>query len=148
MPKTTRPPIINFRLTLGDTQRIDAVCRLEGKNRPEIVRRAVTDYLDRLGKEQADARETKLEHRLKKMEDRIAGLLARANIDIGVILDIIYRNMPETKRDDVLKTAHKKSVSRLRRKLEIEGEGLVQVYKAEISAGEPEAAGPENKPGS
>ena len=73
---------------------------------------------------------------------------ARANIDIGVILDIIYRNMPETKRDDVLKTAHKKSVSRLRRKLEIEGEGLVQVYKAEISAGEPEAAGPENKPGS
>lgn len=141
MPKkAARTPVIFIRLHPEDQARLDLKCKAEGRKRPEIIRKALTEYLDRLDAEQQDHREAKLERRLKKMEDRLAGLLARGNIDIGVILDIIYRNMPEERRDELLKTAHKKSVTRLRRKLELEGEGLKELYKSVIAASESEAA--------
>lgn len=142
MPKkATRTPVIFIRLHPEDQARLDLKCKSEGRKRPEIIRKALTEYLDRIEKGETDQRESKLEKRLKKMEDRLAGLLARGNIDIGVILDIIYRNMPEDRRDELLKTAHKKSVTRLRRKLELEGEGLKEMYQSVISASEmPEAS--------
>ena len=137
MPRTARTPVIFVRLMPADQAKVDAICKTEKKSRPEVVRRAVTDYLDRLAREQNDERETKLERRIKKMEDRIAGLLARANIDVGVILSIMRANMPAATRDDDLKKAHKTSVMRLRKKLETDGEGLIELYKAEIAAEEP-----------
>lgn len=132
MPKIVRPPVINVRLSEADQERLDAICKVEKRSRPDVIRRLVTDSLNRIATEQNDARESKLEKRIKRMEDRIAGLLARANIDVGVILAIMRANMPPATRDDDIKKAHKTSVMRLRRKLETEGEGLKELYKAEI----------------
>ena len=144
MPKIApRTPVINIRLTEGDQEKLDAICKVEKRSRPEVVRRAVTDYLDRLEREQIDARETKLERRIKKMEDRIAGLLARGNIDVGVILAIMRNNMPAATRDEDIKKAHRTSVMRLRKKLETEGEGLKELYQAEIAAKADEGNGGE-----
>lgn len=134
MPRKARTPVIFVRLLAGDQEKLDAICQAEHRSRPELVRRAVTEYLDRLEQAQFQERETKLERRLKKMEDRIAGLLSRGNIDVGVILAIMRANMPAATRDDDLKKAHKTSVMRLRKKLEADGEGLQELYRSEIAS--------------
>ena len=60
-----------------------------------------------------------LERRIKKMEDRLSGLVARANIDIGVILGLIYARMNKETRDEQMKMARNKSAQRLNRNIEL-----------------------------
>jgi hypothetical protein len=130
--KKKRTTPIEVRLTSDDQDRFDRICRLEGKKRPEIARRAIVFYLDALERQEEEVRESALERRLKRMEDRLAALLARGNIDVGVIIQLIYRNMNPETRADVLKTAHKMSALRIRQKIE-EAKDIQDLYRKEIA---------------
>lgn len=82
-----------------------------------IVREAVLLYLDGQETEAIDARESLVDKRLKKMEDRLASLVARTAIDAGMIFQILQANMnPETKAEDLM-WAHNLAVKRLKTKL-------------------------------
>lgn len=87
-----RLPLIRTRLRTEDLKRFDQICRIEGKTQAEIARRALLFYLDAYEREEVDSRESKLEARLRKMEDRLASMIMRTTIDVGVIYRAIYFN--------------------------------------------------------
>lgn len=141
MPKSPpRTPAISFRLTETDQKKLDDVCRAEGKNRPDIVRQAVIWYLDNKEKLASDMRETKLEKRIRGMENRLAGLIAKGNIDINTLLQVIYlgSNAPLEEKKARYKHARGLAVKRLRQKLD-EDEELTKLYAKEIHGDEEDA---------
>lgn len=139
MPKRApRTPTLIFRLHPEDQTRLDELCKIEGKKRPELVREAVTWYLDNKDRLAEDMRHSKLEKRLKRMEDRLSGLLAKANLDLGTLVQIMYIKMSGTQQEkgDVFKKARGLAVKRLKQKLQEDAE-LQELYKQDL-AGTPE----------
>ncbi len=129
MAKTTTVPQIEFRLLAEDHEKFGSLCRLKGKKRSELAREAVVWYLENQEHLMQEKRESFLEKRMKKMEDRLAGLQARTAIDVGMIYMLLYRNMDTSKRDDAIAWAYNSAVKRLKKKLEGEAadvKGLMQ----------------------
>jgi hypothetical protein len=118
MPKTATVAQIEFRLLAQDHARFDSLCRTKGKKRSELAREAVVWYLENEDKLATNSRETLLEKRIRKMEERMAGLQARTAIDVGMIYMLMYRNMAQETREDHVAWAYKNSVERLKKKLE------------------------------
>jgi uncharacterized protein YaaN involved in tellurite resistance len=92
MPKTRQLPEVRTRLRSEDLERLERICRAEDKTQAEVARRALLFYLDSHETEQLDRRESKLEARMRKMEDRLAAMIMRPTIDVGVIYQAIYHN--------------------------------------------------------
>ena len=116
MTRQTNP--IRTRLRAKDHARLDEICKLEGNTQAEVVRKAILEMLDR--QEQGIAAEIKdgLAERLKKMEDRLASLLARNAIDLGTIYQVLWIRSDPEKREALWQTARKYSVQRLGKKLD------------------------------
>jgi hypothetical protein len=120
--------------------RFDSLCRAKGKKRSELAREAVGWYLDNQEKLIADSRETLLEKRMRKMEERLAALMARTAIDVGTIFSLMYRNIDQNKsdkeRDEMMAWAYNTAVKRLKKKLEgqaAEVREAIKTDRAEIS---------------
>lgn len=114
-----KPTLVSIYGSLNpeDVQRLNQMAFAKGKAPSAIVREAVLLFLDGQETEAIDAREALVEKRLKRMEDRLAALLARTAIDAGMIFQILQANMnPETKSEDLM-WAHNLAVKRLKTKL-------------------------------
>lgn len=111
-------PKIVTRLEAEDYRRFMGLAASKQMPMSQLARDAICFYLDHLDRGANDARESQLELRIKKMENRLAGLLARANIDIGVIMNLMYSRMNAQTREEEIHVAHSKSVQRLKRKIE------------------------------
>ena len=118
MPKIKQTPPIEFRLSTDDHMRLDSLCKVKGKKRTELTREAVVWYLDNQEKIGIDSRETLLEKRIKKMEERLAALQARCAIDIGMVYQLLYLNMSKETRDADIAWAYQVSIKRLKKKLQ------------------------------
>ena len=127
------------RLVRSDEARLQDAAKRKGIKPSAYVREALLAYLDAEDREAADERESKLEKRLKKMEDRLAGLMARAAIDTGMIFQIVQANMnPETKEEDLL-WAHSLAVKRLKKKLAGQAAEIKELAKVEESKSDSKA---------
>ena len=132
MPKVTpQVPLVHLRLLPARNDKVSKLAASQKKSKGDIIRRAVVFYLEHMEAEDLDRRESKLEVRIRKMEDRLSGLLARGNIDIGVVLEIIYMNMPQEDKEEVLKKCQKRSALRLKRKIE-QVRDVRDLYKHEL----------------
>ena len=139
MPKPApRTASISYRLTSVDQARLDEICSQEKKTRPEVTREAMLWYLDNRERLSEDLRQSKLEKRLGHLENRLAGLLAKANLDLGTLVQIMFNRMGGTdaEKTEIFKKARRQSVKRLRQKLQDETE-LAEVYQRDL-AGVPE----------
>lgn len=117
-------------LVRSDEVRMKDAAKKRGTTPSEYVREAIIARLDAEDRELADERETLLEKRLKKMEDRLAALMARTAIDAGMIFQIVQANMnPETKDEDLL-WAHNLAVKRLKKKLAGQAAEIKELAKA------------------
>ena len=117
--KGRKPTLVSIYGSLNpeDVQRLNQMASAKSKAPSAIVREAVLLYLDGQETEAIDARESLVDKRLKKMEDRLASLVARTAIDAGMIFQILQANMnPETKAEDLM-WAHNLAVKRLKTKL-------------------------------
>lgn len=146
MPRSApQTPPITYRLLSVDQARLDEICSQEKKTRPEVTREAVLWYLDNRERLSEDLRQSKLEKRLRHLEDRLAGLLAKANLDLGTLVQIMFNRMggTEAEKTEIFKKARRQSVKRLKQKLQDETE-LAEVYQKDISGGsqQPEALAP------
>ena len=100
-----------------------------------MAREAILWYMEYQAKRVQESRETKLEQRIRKMENRLAALISRGNIDTGVILEMIYANMPAVDKEAVLKRSHKRAAMRLKSKV-AEVEDIEELFKKEIAKAE------------
>ncbi len=134
MPKPApRTASISYRLTSTDQIRLDELCGMEKKTRPEVTRDAMLWYLDNREKLAEDMRQSKLEKRIKHMEDRLASLLSKANLDLGTLVQIMFNKMggTEAEKTEAFKKARRQSVKRLRTKLQDESE-MTELYKQDM----------------
>lgn len=117
MPKTRKQvTTIYTSLTAEDSHQFDAIVRMKGLTRTEVAREALRYYIAHQEELEEEQRDSKLERRLKKIEDRLAGIMARVGIDVGVIYTLMWRNMPPDRREDQLKSAYTQAVDRLKKK--------------------------------
>lgn len=131
--KRTSP--IEVRLVPDDLKRFDVLCTSSGRNRAQVAREAILWYMEQQDKIIQDSRESKLEARIRKMENRMAALISRGNIDTGVILEIIYSNMPVEDKEAVLKKCHKRAAMRLKGKI-AEVEDIEELFRNELAKAE------------
>lgn len=124
MPQVKRDPEVRTRLRAADMERFDRICKKEGKTNAELGRAAILYYIDHYETEQLDQRESKLERRMKAMEDRLAGLhmktakeLAmmqmRTSIDVGLIYEAVFYNFG-AEAEKAFKAFHKHTINRLK----------------------------------
>ncbi len=133
--KAKRTSPIEVRLVPDDLKRFDVLCAGSGRNRAQVAREAILWYMDQQDKIIQDSRESKLEARIRKMENRMAALISRGNIDTGVILEIIYSNMPVEDKEAVLKKCHKRAAMRLKGKI-AEVEDIEELFRKELAKAE------------
>jgi metal-responsive CopG/Arc/MetJ family transcriptional regulator len=112
-----RTPTTLVRLMPADHVRFERLCRIDGKTRTEAMRDAVRFYLDSREQNLLQDRDARLEKVIKKGFERIAAMQARANIDIGVIYNMAWNNLPKEARTEIMKSAYNHSVTRLKQKL-------------------------------
>jgi hypothetical protein len=115
--KPKRRPLVTTRLSMTDQARLEEICKLEGKTQTEIVRQAIIEMLDRQEQGIAGEIKDKLAERLKKMEDRMAGLIARTNLDVGTIYQVMWIRSDPEKREALWNTARRYSAERASKKL-------------------------------
>jgi len=130
--KQKRTTPIEIRLVPDDRKRFDQLCAGSGRTRTQIAREAIIWYMDQQDKIIQDSRESKLEARIRKMENRMAALISRGNIDTGVLLEIIYANMPVEDKETVLKKCHKRAAMRLKGKI-AEVEDIEELFRKELA---------------
>ena len=141
MPETKRSPTVETRMLVQDYERLEFVCKMAGKTKTEFVREAVLRSLDDVERGIHDARETKIEKRLKAIEDRYAGLLVRVGIDVGTLLALMSSRIPAKDRKETMDNCYSVAVKRFNKKIE----GALKDMKQTLSAGEIKAAAGEGK---
>lgn len=135
MPKTKyRMTAVYSNLTATDQTRLKTIARAKGQTTSEFVRAAILYALDNQEKLDADTRETKLEERIRKMENHLASLGARVAIDVGTLLFLIAANMPQEHKDEDLVLANKHALARLKQKLKGQAFEIKEIIKGETES--------------
>ena len=127
-----RTPQIETRLAAADFLRFDQLCRLDGKTKTEMARKAILYYMAGRDKEIVEEQENEVARQLKKMEDRMAAIMSRVMIDVGIVHQFLWKKSDEKGRDELFDTCYKAAVARTRRKLasvEVEVKELMKVTR-------------------
>lgn len=111
-------PKIETRLTAADHKRFRDLASERNLSMAELSREAILAYLDGHQTAQEDRRETKVERRLKAIEDRYASLLVRIGIDTGTIMALLSSRIESTKRTEVMDSCYRISVRHFSKKLD------------------------------
>lgn len=137
MPKITRRTTnLQTRLSPLDEERFFALAKAQNRTGTELLRESIKFYLDHCDRQVVDYQESKLERRLKRLEDRMAGLLARLGMDIGIVYNFLWHQSdPETRRQ-LFDKCYKDARLRLANKLDVLEEDFVDLVKAKVLAEE------------
>jgi hypothetical protein len=122
-------PKIETRLTATDHKRFLQLAEEKKVSMAELSREAILAYLDNHQTETEDRRETKVERRLKAIEDRYASLLVRIGIDTGTIMALLSSRIESSKRTEVMDSCYRISVRHFNKKLE----GVAKEMKQSLS---------------
>ncbi len=134
MPKQTPDPKVETRLAPHDYERFKKLAHTKGLSTAQLARDALCHFMDQLDRGEVDARESLLESRIRRMENRLAALLVRGNIDTGIIVSLLYSRMNKETRNADIQHARSWAIKNLRKKL-LESDD-VRAYIATDSAPE------------
>ena len=127
-------PKVETRLARADINRLDEAAKVAKKSRADFARQALLWYLNNLDNLKAEERESPLERRIKKMEDRLAALMARTAIDVGTIFALLWRRTDQQDRKEVFNTCYMQAVKRLKKKLTGTDAEVKEIMKDAISS--------------
>lgn len=134
MPRPRKTSTVKIQTQLGpvDQERFDQVVASQKRPSAEVARAAIRHYLDYCDTLPAERQETKIERRLKRLEDRLAGLLARLGLDVGIIYQFLWiQSNPET-RAELFNKCFKASKDRLSGKLDVIEDEFKELIKDKI----------------
>ena len=130
MPKTSRTPQVVTRLAPSVYEEFERLCRVEGRAKSEIARRAITWYVQNQEQEKNNERDSVVEQRLKKMEDRIAKLLVKVGIEVCSQGHLFWTRTDRESRKELFTECYAAGVKRMKNKLQSEEEQLVDEFKS------------------
>lgn len=125
---------LNVGLAEPERKKLDTVSRTTGQSKSEIAREAIRFYLDNYERLQSAEKETPIERRLKKMEDRLAALMARTAIDVGTVYTLLWHRSDGEDRKDLFAACYTQAVDRLKKKLTGVDAEVKDIMKNEISS--------------
>lgn len=125
--KARRTPRVETRLAPQDFIEFDQICRVDGKTRSEMVRKAIQYYIANHEKLRKEPEESELEKRLRKMEDRIAGILVKLGIGVFKLDHLFWLRSDKEIRRELFKDCYVAGVRRMREKLNKDEEELRQM---------------------
>lgn len=121
-------------LASEDRKRLAEIAKAQGKTKTDVARKAIIEYLDRVENRDAAEDESKVATAIKRMENRIAGLMARSAIDIGTIYQVLWLRSDPAKRKELFDKSRAFSIQRLNKKLEAEEVQIKERIVDEISS--------------
>jgi len=120
MARTKQTPLIATRVAVKDYLRLEQVCRLEGKTKTEILRRATLQYLDRYDQGIEGEIRDELAETLKAMEgqrrkdtERLAKIMARVMMDVATLNQVLFSRAAPDERQDIWMKAKQGAIQRL-----------------------------------
>lgn len=137
MPRPRKPgkdpiqtPQLNTRLAAEDLTKLEAVCRAEGKTKTEILRKAVLLYLDGYEQKAEAAKRDRLAEAIESMTkaieglatgqknstERLAKMIARTMMDVGIVNQVFYKRAAKDERDALWASARQAATERLKHK--------------------------------
>ncbi|MEZ4536979.1 MAG: hypothetical protein R3D26_18585 [Cyanobacteriota/Melainabacteria group bacterium] len=125
----TRRPTVETKLSEADFVRFEQLCRLEDKTKTELAREAIRFYMDQKENKILDERESAVEQRIKKMEDRIAKLIVKVGLDVGTLHQLFWSRSDKDGRDELFTECYISAVQRLKNKLSNKEDELVSKAK-------------------
>ena len=131
MPKTKRTPQIVTRVAPSVFMEFDKLCRLEGKTKSELARKAITWYVENQELLLSNERDSALEQRLKKMENRIASLLVKVGIEVCSQGHLFWTRTEKEIRRELFKDCYAAGVRRMKNKLKDDEDQLVSEFKSQ-----------------
>ena len=118
-----RTPTIGIKLAAADYIRFSEFCRLEGKNRSDLARKAIREYMDRQEIAVQDEAKDRLAEALealaagqRKDTERLAKMIARVMMDIGIVNQVFYKRAAVEERDKLWGAARQAAAERLTHK--------------------------------
>src|SRR5271165_912637 len=97
MPRK-RTPTLATKLASADYVKFEQLCRMEGKTKTEVTREAILYYMRAKERDQVDERESALEKRFHKIENRLAGLLVKLGVGIYGLEHLFWTRTDEEGR--------------------------------------------------
>lgn len=95
----------------------------------DLGREAILFYMEQHQTQADERRDSRLERRLKTIEDRYASLLVRIGIDTGTIMALLSSRIDPAKRREILDNCYRTSVKHFNQKLE----GVAREMKVQLS---------------
>ncbi|MBX9570676.1 MAG: hypothetical protein K2X77_17420 [Candidatus Obscuribacterales bacterium] len=130
MPKITRTPQIQTRLTKGDNSRLNDYCKAHKLTKTEVTREAIRCYLDSQENRANEKRDDLYAQAIKKMADRIVAFLVPIRRDISSLIILSSYNI-EDKRQ--LQAALKFGFDRMRKQLPADEKALADFVAARLA---------------
>jgi hypothetical protein len=124
-----RTPTIATKLHPADHIKFEQFSRLEGKTKTELARDAILHYMRSRETDLTDERDSLLEKRLKKMEDRIASLLVKVGLDTATLYALFWTRSERETRRELFQDCYAMAVKRMKKRLGEQGEQLKQSFK-------------------
>ncbi len=112
-----------------DQSRLEALAKIDGKTKTELVREAVAWYLEQRENQQNVERDSVYARAIKEMTNRICGMLARQGTAIGVLYDLSWHSMEDEKSRRAFDEIVKQVKSRNRKHLDADEKSLAAKMK-------------------
>lgn len=142
MPKTKRASVVQTRLSPVDQERFNRLSDVQKRPAADILRDALRMYMDHCDEQNVRERETALERRLRRMEDRLAALLARLGMDIGIVYSFLWYQSDAQTRSELFNRCYKNSRDRLAGKLDVIEDEFIDLVKTKVLAKEKDSTEP------
>jgi len=119
-----RTPTIATKLAAADFNKFEQLCRVEGKTKTEVAREAILYYMGAKEAEAINERESELEQRFHKMENRLAGLLVKLGVGIYGLEHLFWTRTDDEVRKKLFHECYVSGVRKMHDKLKPEEEDL------------------------
>ncbi len=119
-----RTPTIATKLTLVDHERFEQFCRMKGITKTEQARKAILFYMEYNEDEFFKERDSVIEQRLKSMEDRFGGLMAKIGVGVFGLEHLFWTRTDQEFRKQLFQDCYVAGIRKMRNKLRPEEEDL------------------------
>lgn len=117
-----------------DQERLEALAKIDGKTKTEMLREAVGWYLDQRENEQNLERDSVYARAIKEMTNRICGMLARQGTALGVLYDLAWHSLEDEKSRRAFDEIVKEVKSKQRKRLDADEKSLAEKMKGIVTA--------------
>jgi diketogulonate reductase-like aldo/keto reductase len=119
-----RAPTIATKLAPVDHERFEQFCRMKDKTKTELARAAILFYMEHNEDEFFRERDSLIEQRLKSMEDRFGGLMAKIGVGVFGLEHLFWTRTEQDFRKQLFQDCYVAGVRKMRNKLKPEEEDL------------------------